>query len=104
MSEEKSDYYDGDYGFNDPEIDYSKDQDPKLLTLKDLYSESSTWDMGEMVSLKELKAEAVKWVKEITREKYEDINDVPKEVVITALAKDWIKHFFNLTSEDLKDE
>ena len=61
----------------------------ELKTLKDLYSEMSTWNMGEMVSLKDLKAEAVKWVEES-----EELGELR--------TASWIRHFFNLTEEDLK--
>jgi len=42
---------------------------------------------------KELKAEAVKWVKS---------DFVIQKYVKIYTAKDWIKHFFNITEEDLK--
>ena len=61
---------------------------------------------------RELKAEAVKWVKcyyksytigkmleeQAVKGAFEDIEEKEKEVI------EWIKHFFNLASEDLKDE
>ena len=79
----------------------------KLKTLKDMYSENSTWNMGEMISLKELKAEAVKWIKEI---KYAGCGDVSNLEEAKAKSnpnvvdgiKGFIKHFFNITEEELK--
>ena len=53
----------------------------ELKTLKDMKS-------GTHGSVKELKAEAIKWVKS---------NDRTTDGV-----RGWIKHFFNLTEEDLK--
>ena len=73
----------------------------ELKTLKDLEEENDE-DVMEEFELNEeqrywiysskLKAEAVKWVKN------ELIYDSDKEVVR------WIKHFFNLPEEDLKNE
>ena len=56
----------------------------ELKTLKDLYS----YD-GKFIEVSELKAEAVKWIKQKDFHIYD---------------KEWIKHFFNITDEDLKEE
>ena len=57
----------------------------KLKTLKEIRWECS--DKGE-VNYK-LKAEAVKWVKS-------------EKLLFMSDTIDWIKHFFNITEEDLK--
>ena len=71
----------------------------KLKTLKDLKRDvplttptSSSLLQGVLLET-ELKAEAVKWVKEF--EPDHEKGD------ITCLT--WIKHFFNLTEEEIKD-
>ena len=56
----------------------------KLKTLKDL-----ELGIGEH---EEIRAEAVKWVKS---------DFVIQKYVKIYTAKDWIKHFFNITEEDL---
>ena len=67
----------------------------KLKTLKDFDWEGnvSVFD-GDMTGVdeesikKELKAEAVKWIKDINHS--------------SITVESWIKHFFNITEEDLK--
>ena len=52
-----------------------------------------------------LKAEAVKWVR--WSERREVVNSNKKEFFMATAhntTKSWIKHFFNLTEEDLKNE
>ena len=44
---------------------------------------------------------AVKWVKSI---KPKELDEVTRLEFVSCLAIDWIKHFFNLTEEDLKEE
>ena len=56
----------------------------ELKTLKDLPTNHDD---------KELKAEAVKWIKETKKYKGEFSFD---------FAQEWIKHFFDLTEEDLR--
>ena len=79
----------------------------KLKTLKDLNIEEDR-DYRSLIDREELKAEAVKWVKEILRKEMELGNikkgsknnnhfNPRKQGQIT-----FIKHFFNLTEEDLK--
>lgn len=65
-----------------------------LKTLKDLNWEDYRTFTQEAVSKKELKAEAVKWVKDIEKKNPNPYGD--SSMVY------WIKHFFNLTEEDLK--
>jgi len=64
-----------------------------LKTLKDLdayeFSNSSYGIYEDAVLISELKSEAVKWVK----------SDETCDAVDS-----WIKHFFNLTSEDFKND
>ncbi len=65
-------------------------------TLKDIIKGQS---LGDLYWYVELKAEAVKWVLDIrnstpsTSQKKEDIR---------CFSESWIKHFFNITEEDLK--
>ena len=69
-----------------------------LKTLKDMYSENSTWNMGEMISLKELKAEVVKRAKQCIR----NIKD--KHYKTFNKGRLWeIMDFNNLTPEDLQE-
>lgn len=75
----------------------------ELKTLKDLpcwVNECNGIEEKEAVHREELKAEAVKWVKSI---KPKDLDEVTRLEFISCLAIDWIKHFFNLTEENLKD-
>jgi hypothetical protein len=64
----------------------------ELKTLKDL-----GWEDGD-VAKEEVRAEAVKWVKEFRRQNDE----------MAGLRGNWdinfIKYFFNLTEEDLEEE
>ena len=61
----------------------------KLKTLKDITKENEF----EFDSLKALKAEAVKWMKDFEGRMYDNELQYSSE---------FIKHFFNLTEEDLK--
>jgi len=71
----------------------------ELKTLKDL--KKTDWDSpvgarGDdelWIKTKELKAEAVKWVKDICEKNPNPYGDTD--------SVHWIKHFFNLTEEDL---
>jgi hypothetical protein len=58
----------------------------KLKTLKDIYGNKA----NGQISIKDLRQEAIKWIKG------KDWNDG------ALILKLWIKHFFNLTEEDLK--
>jgi len=60
----------------------------KLKTVKDMYLEEHEYYDDEVVCVSELKAEAVKWVKERTKGRILGVNE-------------WCD-FFNLTEEDLK--
>ena len=77
----------------------------KLKTLKELeHIEDLKHQDSKLVYSWKLKQEAIKWVKEMKA----DMPDgkTPKEVkeIIIGMngAINWIKHFFNLTEEDLK--
>lgn len=79
----------------------------KLKTLKDL-----SWEtIGHRVTYfeKELKAEAVKWVKEISKKRDENFGDIVKvnglpvqcDEYSCDYVEKWIIYFFNLTEDDL---
>jgi hypothetical protein len=62
----------------------------ELKTLKDLERIKDNNSNHNYVETKELRAEAIKWVKE-----YKD-----KEVLQDV--REWIKHFFNIAEEELE--
>ena len=77
----------------------------KLRTLKDLQTfykkgfklgEIETYETelgkGELIEKRDLKAEAIKWVKEYEKD----------DKLFWLKRTEWIKHFFNLKEEDLK--
>jgi len=70
----------------------------KLKTLKDcapfIVVKDTKGEEVPHISLEQLKAEAVKWVKEIEKDKDEYTGDVVY----------WIINFFNLTEEDLGEK
>ena len=77
-----------------------KNTKDKLKTLRELSytyhrDRSGKKIYRDFVNIKELKAEAVKWVKEIQKDKTKSNEERASQMV-------WIKHFFNLTEEDLK--
>ena len=75
----------------------------KLKTLKDINGTYGRTKFGKekkvWVDFEELKAEAIKWVKDIR-------NSVPstskKKEDIRCFSESFIKHFFNITEGDLK--
>ncbi len=78
----------------------------KLKTLKDFnWEENVTIFDGDMTGVnedsikKELKAEAVKWVKNL---KLMELREDTSESHSNRDCAYWIKHFFNITEEDLK--
>lgn len=71
----------------------------ELKTLKDIFVRKD--GIVEALYEKRLKAEAVKWVKEDFRCLKEGIEDDEPRISTEARIQ-WIKHFFNLTEEDLK--
>jgi len=100
-----------------------KNQKTKLKTLKDLFHpllkteyfepikserEFTKW-LNEYRKNKErdIKAEAVKWVEAFEEDKLKERPKEKREVIeLNNYSSDevihWIKHFFNLTEEDLK--
>ena len=81
-------------------LEQAREKAVELKTLQDL-SEYREDPHCPCVSIEELKAEAVKWVKEWKKE-YNYIGDGEYEFRGKKFRlTDWIKHFFNLTSEDL---
>ena len=68
----------------------------ELKTLKDLEFKDNCLDKKKRVEIEDLKAEAIKWVKEDLK----DIEDLPIRSPLTLLER-WINRF-NLTEEDLK--
>ena len=68
----------------------------ELKTLKDFPKEVIGIE-DKMINETKLRAEAVKWVKDIEKHEFPNL----KEDWAMG-SKQWIKHFFNLTEEDLK--
>lgn len=66
----------------------------KLKTLKEIIYPGDT-----AIRLNDLKQEAIKWIKDI-RENLDD--NIPSKCKDTIGLICWIKHFFNITDEDLK--
>ena len=64
----------------------------KLKPLKDIQKPIRN-DEGNCVRVEELRAEAVNWIKEFPQE----LTPYLHESTVA-----WIKHFFNLTEEELK--
>ena len=79
----------------------------ELKTLKDFEKEKFYSQEGQCSynhALIMLKAEAVKWVKEITKDQNNKGNFQSNHMNPRKQGQiSWIKHFFNLTEEDLKD-
>ena len=72
----------------------------ELKTLKDFEIKGEPEDIEKTIKiLNVVKAEAVKWVK--TREC--DYHKLGERCYICENLDKWIKHFFNLTEEDLKE-
>jgi len=63
----------------------------ELKTLKDLSAEN-------MCCQQRLRFEAIKWIKEFDAQIRENREAVPYKV---SYIQDWIKHFFNISEEDL---
>ena len=78
----------------------------KLKTLKDLEAKWEDQPDG-WVDTKRLKAEAIKWVKEIEEQtegcKCETCGEayINKDLELNYRCVDFIKHFFNITEEEL---
>ena len=74
----------------------------KLKTLKDLELCCTVHSVPEEdwacpYAERKIKAEAIKWVKYYQQIKYNEPNYAKRRIQIQ-----WIEHFFNITSEDLK--
>jgi len=95
---------------------YGKRKMPKLKTLKDIQDTNDPTDYPPAVLVSDVKKEAIKWVKKMADMPFiqfpspiiklpdgsgaftsDMINKEGIEDIIY-----WIKHFFNITSEDLK--
>ncbi len=74
----------------------------ELKTLKDfiktIWCEHLKDEFRPDVNSDELKTEAIKWVKELGTKKYNESGYPQARINIK-----WIKYFFNITEEDLKD-
>ena len=75
-------------------LEEAREKAVELKTLQDLNINKTGKTM--IVPMDILRAEAVKWVKEIQPEALLNIKDVKDNMIV-----DWIKHFFNLKEEDL---
>ena len=78
----------------------------QLKTLKDMEKEHEKYtDEDRLVVADEVKQEAIKWIK-CLQEREKGIiatqNEVPEYGYGVSEAIAWIKHFFNITDEDLK--
>ncbi len=83
----------------------------ELKTLKDLqefnFSVPAGMNPDKFILKIDLKQEAIKWIKELEKTMPDPMNSIIPEIAIRK--KDyhqgtinWIKHFFNITEEDLK--
>lgn len=82
-----------------------------LKTLKDLIETESMWTSG-FANVKELKQEAIKWIKTIQGcHNLKSANKIGKDLFVTSDMDDdyyadeviaFIKLFFNISEEDLK--
>ncbi len=90
----------------------------ELKTLKDLEREDKVYSMDTLefkrkdsiVYMSDLRQEAVKWIKEFSEPDHEFVKD--HSLTIDGIrfgnyeelekVKNWIKHFFNITDEELK--
>ena len=79
----------------------------KLKTLKDFAANSEdlkireTYAIERETMIKELKQEAIKWIKELENQICEP-NGYCEHYIDISGTLDWIKNFFNITEEDLK--
>ena len=78
----------------------------ELKTLKDLVETKdhcSTWETIGFADEKELKEEAIKWIKELKRvDRHFSKIDIKYRKCCRNSTMNWIKHFFNITEDDLK--
>lgn len=73
----------------------------KLKTLKDLQKEADELSFGGY-TIDTLRGEAIKWIKEM---KNSDIYSETEQGIFESNfnVQEWIKHFFNITEEDIKN-
>jgi hypothetical protein len=76
----------------------TNDKMTQLKTLKDLMSDVDNYHQSGEFKIECLKQEAIKWVKEWNDDLHDECSLFMEECWIIK----WIKHFFNLTAEDLK--
>ena len=86
----------------------------ELKTLKDLeeiwflgQDRNDAIHIGTNVCLKQLRAEAIKWIKKLSKDIKKSKTWYGITVIDNSVAKnyaqvEWIKHFFNITEADLK--
>ena len=74
----------------------------KLKTLKDLIEDVEP--LGLVVNPQVLKKEVIEWIKELKNE--DALEDIDLEITIVGGDNEstinWIKHFFNISEEDLQ--
>ena len=71
-----------------------------LKTLKDLETKGilAVGEHDRAISEYDLRQEAIKWIKQLNFER--DIGAINSEEKL--ILRNWMKHFFNITEEDLK--
>lgn len=78
----------------------------QLKTLKDLFTDFDDHDMNPNGVISDfqndLKAEAIKWIKELEENPQPNTSQFYDENDDSYLAVTFIKHFFNITDEELK--
>jgi len=84
----------------------------ELKTLKDccynLFEENKSLEYGDeptdgVVRESELRQEAIKWIKGLGKEWQTGFDTGMNEIMMERAIEKWIKHFFNINEEDLKD-
>ncbi len=84
----------------------------ELKTLKDMdhyhttYEGEYSYDKEHGIKLCDLRQESIKWIKYMESDEYYDNCHKPEMFDLNSYDKveviPWIKHFFNITEEDLK--
>ena len=82
-------------------------QENTLRTLKDFDDQHCSGcecmgDEGKTISEPLLRAEAIKWIKELELDYSEQPDGMTFESADSIAKISWIKHFFNITDEELK--
>ena len=84
------------------ELKKQKEKGGKLKTLKDLIEDVEP--LGLVVNPQVLKKEVIEWIKELKNE--DALEDIDLEITIVGGDNEstinWIKHFFNISEEDLQ--